>query len=50
LWFGPPAVLLVGLLGCMVWLRRRSDTAEVTTPLTSDERHRLDTILREADR
>jgi cytochrome c-type biogenesis protein CcmH len=50
LWFGPPAVLLAGLLGCMVWLRRRSDTAEVTTPLTSDERHRLDTILREADR
>jgi cytochrome c-type biogenesis protein CcmH len=50
LWFGPPAVLLAGLLGGMVWLRRRSDTAETTTPLTTDERRRLDTILREVDR
>jgi cytochrome c-type biogenesis protein CcmH len=50
LWFGPPAVLLAGLLGSMIWLRRRSDTAEATTPLTPDERRRLDAILREADR
>ncbi|HEX3993864.1 MAG TPA: cytochrome c-type biogenesis protein [Acetobacteraceae bacterium] len=50
LWFGPLAILLAGLLGCMVWLGRRSATSEATMPLTADERHRLDTILREADR
>jgi cytochrome c-type biogenesis protein CcmH len=49
LWFGPLAVLLAGLLGGTVWLRRRSDTTGATTPLTQDERRRLDTILREAD-
>jgi cytochrome c-type biogenesis protein CcmH len=50
LWFGPFAVLLGGLLGCMVWLRRRSGAIEAAMPLTPDERRRLDTILREADR
>ncbi len=50
LWFGPPAILLVGLLGGMLWLRRRSDIAEATMPLTADERRRLDSLLREADR
>jgi cytochrome c-type biogenesis protein CcmH len=50
LWFGPLAILLAGILGGMVWLRRRPDTTEATTPLTPDERRRLDTILREADR
>jgi cytochrome c-type biogenesis protein CcmH len=50
LWFGPPAILLAGLLGGMVWLRRRSGTTDAVTPLTPDERRRLDTILREADR
>jgi cytochrome c-type biogenesis protein CcmH len=50
LWFGPLAILLGGLLGGLVWLRRRSDMTEATTPLTADERRRLDTILREADR
>jgi cytochrome c-type biogenesis protein CcmH len=50
LWFGPLAVLLLGLLGGMVWMRRRSGTAESMTPLTPDEQRRLDSILREADR
>jgi cytochrome c-type biogenesis protein CcmH len=50
LWFGPVAMLLGGLLGGMVWLRRRSGTTEAAMPLTPDERRRLDTILREADR
>jgi cytochrome c-type biogenesis protein CcmH len=50
LWFGPLTILLAGLLGGMVWLHRRSGITEATTPLTSDERRRLDTILREVDR
>ena len=47
LWFGPPAILLAGLIGAASWLRRRS--ASAPRPLTADERRRLDTILREAD-
>lgn len=50
LWFGPLAILLAGLLGSIAWLRRRSGRTEATPPLSPDERRRLDTILREADR
>lgn len=49
LWFGPGVILLAGLLGGIAWLRRRAGTAEAA-PLSPDERRRLDTILREADR
>lgn len=50
LWFGPFAVLLMGILGGMAWLRRRPAANEATMPLTADERRRLDSILREAER
>jgi cytochrome c-type biogenesis protein CcmH len=50
LWFGPVAVLLGGLLGGLVWLRRRALTPETAVPLSPEERGRLDIILREADR
>jgi cytochrome c-type biogenesis protein CcmH len=50
LWFGPLAILLLGLLGGMVWMRRRAGKTETMTPLTPDEQQRLDSILREADR
>jgi cytochrome c-type biogenesis protein CcmH len=50
LWFGPVVILLGGLLGGMVWLRRRAATTEALEPLSPDERRRLNTILREADR
>ena len=49
LWFGPAAILLVGLFGGAAWLRRRSALTEAATPLSPAERSRLDTILREAD-
>lgn len=49
LWFGPPAILLAGLLGAMAWLRRRAASNQTPRPLTADERRRLDAILREAD-
>jgi cytochrome c-type biogenesis protein CcmH len=50
LWFGPVVILLGGLLGGIVWLRRRAATAKVADPLSTDERRRLEVILREADR
>jgi cytochrome c-type biogenesis protein CcmH len=49
LWFGPLAVLLGGLLGGLLWMRRRAPSAEIARPLTADERGRLEAILREAD-
>jgi cytochrome c-type biogenesis protein CcmH len=50
LWFGPAAVLLGGLLGGAIWLRRRSAATDSAVPLSADERSRLDAIMREADR
>ncbi len=45
LWFGPPALLVVGLVGSMAWVRRRSmpDVA----PLTDAERRQLDGLLKD---
>jgi cytochrome c-type biogenesis protein CcmH len=45
LWFGPAALLLVGLAGTLLWLRRRPVVAQ--TPLTDAERQDLDRLLRE---
>jgi cytochrome c-type biogenesis protein CcmH len=50
LWFGPGAILLAGLIGCIVWVRRRSGGLDTMAPLSPDERSRLDQVLREADR
>jgi cytochrome c-type biogenesis protein CcmH len=47
LWFGPAAILLAGLAGGLIWLRRRAATAEATAPLTAEESQRLDKIMRE---
>ena len=45
LWFGPLALLVVGLAGTVVWLRRRPVTA--TPPLTAAERADLDRLLKD---
>jgi len=50
LWFGPVVILLGGVFGGAVWLRRRNVTADTPGPLSPDERRRLDIIMREADR
>ena len=50
LWFGPVGVLLIGLIGGAIWLRRRDTTAGSAAPLNADEQSRLESILREADR
>jgi len=49
LWFGPAAILLAGLLGGLVWTRRRTPLPEAAVPLSAAERGRLDALLREAD-
>lgn len=50
LWFGPPALLLTGLVGTVLWLRRRaSNAAGCTDPLTDEEHQRLAGLLREGE-
>ena len=49
LWFGPAAILLLGLFGTAVWLRRRDVSQETARPLTADERRRLEAMLRESE-
>ena len=50
LWFGPVAILLAGLLGTAIWLRRRGAAAEAMAPLSADEQTRLAAMLREPER
>ncbi|HXT78243.1 MAG TPA: cytochrome c-type biogenesis protein [Acetobacteraceae bacterium] len=47
LWFGPAALLGIGLAGIAVWLRRRPATVEAATPLNQMERERLDKLMNE---
>jgi cytochrome c-type biogenesis protein CcmH len=48
LWYGPPLLLVVGLAGTLLWLRRRGSAAE-TAPLSAEENRRLDGLMRETD-
>jgi cytochrome c-type biogenesis protein CcmH len=48
LWFGPALVLTIAVAGIIVHVRRRSGRPDGRTPgLSSDERRRLDALLRE---
>ena len=49
LWFGPAALLLLGLAGTVFWLRRRPVATATAAPLSPQEQSRLDTLLHEAD-
>lgn len=50
LWFGPAAMLLAGFAGVAIWLGRHRRLAPIDAPLTQEERCRLASLLREADR
>lgn len=47
LWFGPAAVLVAAAAGVAVYVRRRRSQAETVTPLSDEERARLDALLGE---
>ncbi|WP_428484850.1 cytochrome c-type biogenesis protein [Rhodopila sp.] len=49
LWFGPPALVLLGVAGSLFWMRRRSPTTVTPAPLSTEERRRLDGLLGERD-
>ncbi len=47
LWFGPAALLAVGLTGTALWLRRRSVAPDASKALTQEEQRKLEQLLRE---
>jgi len=49
LWYGPPALVLAGLAGTFLWLRRRQPVATDAAPLSPEENQRLDGLMREND-
>lgn len=47
LWFGPPALVVIGLAGTALWLHRRQAAPADTAPLSADESRRLAGLLRD---
>jgi len=45
LWLGPAVILLLGAAGVAVYLRRHGSRTAPATPLTADERRRLDALI-----
>lgn len=49
LWYGPPLLLVIGLIGTMVWLKRRQSVPAESGPLSAEESRRLDGLMRGND-
>jgi cytochrome c-type biogenesis protein CcmH len=49
LWYGPPLLVAAGLAGSLLWLRRRQAVSSDTPPLSAEETHRLNGLMRESD-
>jgi cytochrome c-type biogenesis protein CcmH len=49
LWFAPPALLLLGGIATLFYLRRRVATNAEPAPLSEAERRRLDAMLQEGE-
>jgi cytochrome c-type biogenesis protein CcmH len=49
LWYGPPLLVLCGLAGTLIWLRRHEPIATDSVPLCAEESHRLEGLPREND-
>ena len=48
LWFGPPALFMVGAAAmALVWRRRRAAAGAAAAPLSADERQRLARLMKE---
>jgi cytochrome c-type biogenesis protein CcmH len=47
LWYGPPVLVALGLVGTAIWLRRRHVSSATVSPLSAEERRRLDSLLRD---
>jgi cytochrome c-type biogenesis protein CcmH len=49
LWFGPFALLLLGLLGLMAYIRERQSIKPAQAPLSEEDRRKVERILKMGD-
>ena len=49
LWFAPAGLLGIGLIGAVLWLRRRWATDSAVPPLSLAEQRHLDSLLKETE-
>lgn len=49
LWYGPPILVVLGLAGSLVWIKRRRPASADTAPLSAEERRRVDGLMRGHD-
>lgn len=49
LWYGPPLLVVAGLVGSVLWLKHRRPAPTETAPLSAEEARRLDGLMREND-
>jgi cytochrome c-type biogenesis protein CcmH len=49
LWYGPPLLVVIGLVGAVVWMKRRQPATAETEPLSAEESHRLDGLMHGTD-
>jgi cytochrome c-type biogenesis protein CcmH len=49
LWYGPPMLLAAGLVGTLVWLKRRQSRPADIAPLNPEESRRLEGLMRGTD-
>jgi cytochrome c-type biogenesis protein CcmH len=49
LWYGPPILVVVGLIGTLAWMKRHQPLSVEATPLSSEERRRVDGLMHGTD-
>jgi cytochrome c-type biogenesis protein CcmH len=49
LWYGPPLLVIVGLLGTLAWMKRRQPASADAAPLSAEESRRLDGLMHGTD-
>jgi cytochrome c-type biogenesis protein CcmH len=49
LWYGPPLLVVVGLVGSLIWIKGRRPAVADAAPLSAEERSRLDGLMRGND-
>ena len=49
LWFGPPALVAVGIIASLIWISRRQRGEPAPAALSGDEQRRIDEIMQEPE-
>jgi cytochrome c-type biogenesis protein CcmH len=49
LWYGPPVLVAVGLVGALLWIKGRRPGIAVTAPLSAEETRRVEGLMHGTD-